>query len=336
MDTEIVTETVDTTDDLTAFEAEFFGTAVKTEEVTPEDVPSETQDEDEGDAPTEDTPEEPVDEPADEEEEDDGEDEEETELFKVKRKKSAGERIRELTAARREAERREADLRVEMERLRSEAKTEDTKPKAAEVSAPLAEDAPNPDSVLEDGTQQYPLGEFDPRYIRDLTRYTIRVENEAAKAELAKAEEAKHMLTAERELISQWSVKLDAAKEAIPDLEEKAAEIEDTFRDIQPDYGKYLASTIMSMEKGPEVLHYLATNIGEAKKIVASGPTAATLALGRIEARFDSKTVSSEKPRTSKAPTPPPTNRGHGGKFSVAPDTDDLDAFETQFFNRKR
>ena len=96
------------------------------------------------------------------------------------------------------------------------------------------------------------------------------------------------------------------------------------------------------MDKGPDVLYYLASNPEEARQIVNSGAQKATLALGRIEAKFlevESK-KSSAKPKVSKAPTPPPPNaraRGANGAFiSVQPDTDDLDAFEAAFFDKKK
>jgi hypothetical protein len=49
------------------------------------------------------------------------------------------------------------------------------------------------------------------------------------------------------------------------------------FSGIEPSYGEYLAATIMGADNGPEVMYYLSQNIGEAQKIVASGPAAATL-----------------------------------------------------------
>jgi hypothetical protein len=276
---------------------------------------------------------EPVDEPADEKDDDDA-DEEETNVFKIKRKKSAGERIRELTTARHEAEREADRLRRENEELKSSKKVEE--PEASKPSADLEKDAPNPDEQLDGGAPKYPLGEFDPKYIRDLTRYTIKVEREAAKAEETKSAEEAHYKEAEQALQTSWSDKLAAVDPEIKEgLRATAVDLENTFRDLHPDYGKYLASTIMSMDHGPQVLHYLASHLGEARKIVASGPTAATIALGRIEARFDVDVEKVKKVRETKAPPPPPTNRGSGGKFSVAPDTDDLDAFEKAFFKKK-
>ena len=88
----------------------------------------------------------------------------------------------------------------------------------------------------------------------------------------------------------------------------------------------------MSMDHGPDVLYYLAENVDEAKEIFESGPQKATIALGRIESRYI-QSESTKRPRVSKAPSPPPTNKGSaGGSKTVRPDTDDLDSFEKTFF----
>lgn len=335
--------TVDVSDDLEAFEKEFF--LFKDDVVTSEDVPSaddvvenednepeavEAEDGDTGDTPAPDA------------EDDDAEEdeEEETPVFKVKRKKSAKERITELTAARHEAERRADELARRLEAL------EATAPKAKNDNEPglradqLPEGAPTPDDELEDGTPKYPLGEFDPKFIRDLTKFTINEEREAAREAEAQEREAARMREAEEDLADEWAQRLVAAKDELPDLATKAVELETTFRDIDPNYGKYLATTIMSMEFGPQVLNHLAHNIREAQQIVASGPTSATLALGRLEERFRSavKAAPVEGPklrseRRTQAPVPAPVLRGNGGtRRDIPDDTDDLDAFSDKFF----
>ena len=83
----------------------------------------------------------------------------------------------------------------------------------------------------------------------------------------------------------------------------------------------------MSMDKGPDVLYYLSSNPDEAKEIVNSGAQKATIALGRIEARFlddetDTKTV---KQKVSKAPVPPPKNKGSSAtKMSLDATSDNV------------
>ncbi len=251
-----------------------------------------------------------------------------------KKKKSVQERINELTAKARE----EREARQELERRLAEfeaAKDPQDKPKPKVTVDP---DAPHADDTLEDGTDKYPLGEFDPAFISDLVKYTNRKEREELKAvqEQEKAEKA------QREhfdnITSTWEGKLAAAEDKYDDLREKAAELEETFADLDPKYGVYLAETIMTLDAGPDVLYYLATHLDEAERIVNSGATKATIALGRLEARFLAEAEEAEKaPKPSSAPTPPPVLKGSsGGKVTIRPDTDDLEAFEKLLYSKKR
>jgi len=323
------TQVAEVTDDLDAFSAEFFGQGTKQND----EAPPTTEPEVKPDEPDE--PLDPVeDAPTPETDTSDPEDDDEPEAEKPKGKQSAQERIRELTAARREAEREAAALREEFEKLKALVEGKD-KPTAQPEPAPApSTDGPSPDDLNEDGSEKYPLGEYDPRYIRDLTKYTIKVEREAEdkeKAEAAKAEEAK---AAQEALTEEWSEKLTKAQESYPDLRERLNTLDETFADVEPAYGEFLAATVMSMDFGPDVLYYLANNLDEAQKIVKSGPTKAVIALGRLEARF-ADTEAVKKPKLSAAPTPPPTNRGSAPAVGVAPDTDDLDAFAAMYFKRK-
>ncbi len=196
-----------------------------------------------------------------------------------------------------------------------------------------AKTAPSPEDRNEDGTDKYPLGEMDPSFIRDLTRFTLAEEREAFKADLAKEAEEAKASAAKAELVNAWTEQLVPAQERYPDFLEKGQELLDTFQDIDARYGEYLEATIMSMENGTDVLYYLASNPEEADQIIKSGPTKATIALGRISTRFD-KEETQPKIRPSKAPVPPPTNRGTSVSRSVPDDTDDLDAFAKKLFKK--
>lgn len=345
--------TVDVTDDLDAFSAELFKTPAalddadqvvdegegESEEAT--ETPSATEEVEESVAPEEEANDE-EDALAHEDDDDTEDEEEDRSLFKTKGRKPARERINELTARAREAERRAEALLRELEEARSKREPEDKPTQEAKSSTAPLEGAPDPEAEDKDGNPVYPLGEFDPHYIRDLTKFTIKQETAAAKAAEAEARQREALEQAENELVETWTEKLKESAERLPDLSQKAVGLEETFRDLDPNYGKYLASTIMALEYGPDVLDYLADNIAEAQKIVASGPTQATIALGRLEARFafkNEKRDEVEKGRIVKptsAPTPPPTNRGSAGKKGVSADTDDLDAFERHFFVPKR
>jgi hypothetical protein len=81
-----------------------------------------------------------------------------------------------LTAKAREAERREAELIRRLEQIEARKPEENTKPEPKPLREQLPAEAPNPDALDEDGEPIYPLGEFDPKYIRDLTKFTIAEE----------------------------------------------------------------------------------------------------------------------------------------------------------------
>lgn len=210
----------------------------------------------------------------------------------------------------------------------------------APVSAATDSGEPDPSAKNEDGSDKYPLGEYDPAFNKDLVKYTIAKEREAA--EIRKAEEMIQEQTQKEQqaLAASWQVKLDAAKEQYPDFDEKAVELVEAFDGIDDKYGAYLSQTIMGMEYGQDVLYYLANNVDEARTIFNSGGQKAAIALGRLEARFAFANEEKEtpRPRVSKAPTPP-THLNKGSSVAVAEipdDTDDLDAFSQKFFSKKK
>ncbi|MBU6231613.1 hypothetical protein KGP36_03000 [Patescibacteria group bacterium] len=250
------------------------------------------------------------------------------------KKKTAKDRIDELTAARREAERREQSEREARIALEARLKAlEEIKPK--EAPKPVIEaTAPTADDVNEDGTAKYPLGEFDPNFIRDLTKFTIAEEqSNIAKAREAQAVEAQRKQFI-NDLSAKWTEKVNNITETIPDFKEKGQNLVSVFNGLDPQYGEFLSTTLMQMEHGPEVLNHLANNIEEATRIVNSGPINAAISLGRLEAQF----VQKEKPkaRPSAAPQPAPVNRGIAVGGEVPGDTDDLDAFSSAFFAKRR
>jgi hypothetical protein len=328
-------ETDDT--NLDDFSAEFFGES----KADPDDAkPEEDVDkEDSDDAPPqadEDTQDEDTtDDESSDSDEGETEEEDEPEEAPKPKKKTAQDRISELTAARREAERRADALEARLAALEKPAPKDEeaqatTSTEVAEVSPPKATD------LNDDGTEKYPLGEFDPNFITDLAdfrveqRFAERERQEQEKAARAKQDEAMG------ELEAQWNGQLETARERYPDYNDKIADLQPVFSDVDEHYGDYLSNTLMSMEKGTDILYYLADHPEEARQIVDSGPQKATILLGRLEARFIESEDSAPPRRVSKAPAPPPANKGSSGaRTAVAPDTDDLDAFETLFFNKK-
>jgi hypothetical protein len=304
----------DVTDDLDVFSSDFFEETKKEEikeepkeDVTPEDEPVE---DDNQEAP-EDT---------DDPEEDDDKPEE-----KPKKVNRFQERINELTAKAKEAERAREALEAKLAEV---AKQETPKP-----TPQVETKGPQPDDRNEDGSDKYPLGEFDPTYIRDLTRHTIQAETQEAKRQEAQERAQRQEQEARQALDEQWQEKLLPTVELHEDFVEKTLGLETAFDGLDPNYSDYLVNTIKSLDHGPEVLYYFANNLAEAQKFVRMGPLAATLALGEYNAMF--KGQSRKETKVSKAPPPPQVNKGSKTRMAIAGDTDDLDAFETVFYKRK-
>lgn len=331
-------ELVDINDDLDAFEKDFF-------QKEPDETPAKEEKVDEkkedvaeiGD----DRPANDDDTDADEdakptEDEDETEDEADELKPEDKPKSKTQKRIEKLLERERLANERAEALEQRLAKLETSSK-EVAEPETQSLRERLPADAPNPDATDKAGNPIYPLGEFDKDYIRDITAYSVKKELAEAEGRKAKEVEAARMEQARTEIQKGWLERLDKAEEDIPDLREDISDLTTTFQGIQPEYGEYLATAIMANPKGPEIMHYLSQNIGEAQKIVASGPTAAILALGRLEARFTPEDKPDEKSnrKQSNAPKPPENrSRGSGAKVSTAGDTDDLDAFEKVFFKK--
>lgn len=319
------------TEDLDAFTNEFYG---RNPDPEPESPTSE--EEPEGEVEQEEVAE--VETDSQEEDPDSEVEVEPVEPQANKPKPTVQDRINELVKQREDAK-RDGDAKLEALRQEFEAKLAALVPKV-EVKAEAGE--PTPDDTNEDGTAKYELGEFDPQYIRDLTRYTLTQERNQAAAQAAEEAQATKEREAQDALVGSWNEKVTAATTQYPDFMEKGQALLGGFDGLDPSYAQYLSTVLMSMDKGPDVLYYLSNNPAEAVTIVNSGAQKATLALGRIEAKFleADATKVLQKPKVSKAPSPVPANarsRGSNGAFvSVAPDTDDLDAFTKEFFVKKK
>jgi len=318
-ETETTTEVqFDNSDDLDAFSAGFFGQ--KPAESTPTKVEAEQ-------GPVDETP---VEAEAQTDEEDEAELQEE--VKEAPKKKTVQDRIDEVVRQReelkRESESQLAELRAEVEKLKN--------PVSANPVAQATASEPVPDATDKDGNPVYALGEFDPQYIRDLTRFTLQQERAKVDAEVAETQRRNAVQQEQQALTTSWNSKIEEATKEYPDLVEKGQALLNNFNNLDANYAGYLSTVLMSMDKGPDVLYYLSNHPDEAAAIVNSGAQKATLALGRLEARFSKSEQEAPKPKTSKAPAPIPRNaqaRGTNGAFiAVEPDTDDLDAFSQEFF----
>lgn len=334
---------VTATDNLDDFAANLFGgsEAQPSDDATSEEVET---DEVEYDAP-EDTDTQSADDGATEEA--DEADEEETDTTDedegTKPKNRFQERINEVTAARRAAEREaeaERQLRLKLEQeLQEYRKNKDPEPDPVQQEATQTDGAPKPTDKNSDGTDKYPLGEFDPKFIRDTVEYMLDEKQEAQKREQAEYQRQQELLRQREAVQEAWEEKLVDARERYPDYQERGQELIDSFAGIDEQYGQYLTDTIMEMDAGPDVFYYLATNPQEAKKIVDAGPRKATIALAKLEAQFVSAPSETKavRTKTTKAPPPPPQLKGSSvARASTPINTDDLDAFTKALFNKKK
>ncbi len=249
-------------DNLDDFSASFFGETKQTSE-----APAKAEEEVELEQKADDANTEEVDTQSEETGDDDtpapDDDDDETEQkAKPEKKNRLQERINELTAARREAERKLAEAEAKL--------AEKQTPKPEPAKAVEESKGPDPLAKNEDGSDKYPLGEFDPKFVKDTIQHAL---NEQAKAaEVQKAEQEK--LSAEEQyrntLVNSWNEKLEDVRERYPDYEEKGQEMLSVFEGIDQAYGQYLTDTLMEMDAGPEVFYYLANNLDEAERIVTA------------------------------------------------------------------
>lgn len=211
---------------------------------------------------------------------------------------TAKDRIDELTRQKYE-ERREKEY---WRNLALEAKQAKSEPEPA----PKAADRPDPAS--------YDSGEFDTKFIEDLTDWKANTAVERKLAEM----EAK---TTAKTLNEQWEQRVAKVAETLPDFE--SVVYNDRWQ-MSPT----MAEAFRSIEGGPQVAYHLAQNPAEASRIYRLSPTLQAIEIGKLETKL--ATPKPTKTATD-APTPGPQVRGSGGKFAVAPDTDDFAAFEKQF-----
>lgn len=81
---------------------------------------------------------------------------------------------------------------------------------------------------------------------------------------------------------------------------------------------------------GPKIADHLGANPAELRRLEGLSPIQQARELTRLEMRLSEPAKPTPRTATN-APEPPPQARGAGGRFAVAPDTDDFAAFEKNF-----
>lgn len=219
----------------------------------------------------------------------------------AKRKPTAQERFDELTREKYEA-RREADY---------------WRAKALEREQPAREKQPDEDA--EPDASSYEYGESDARYIRDVARFDARQEARAqAQAQEQQRRAQVQVATFETRLREQFP---DGEPEGIANIR-RMATLSAPIQDL-----------ILTSEIGPKIADHLGANPAEIARLSALPPHIIGRELGKLEARLETPPPPKAKTVTD-APEPAPSVvRGAGGRFTVAPDTDDFAAFDKQYGN---
>jgi hypothetical protein len=233
----------------------------------------------------------------------------EAEAEQPKPKKSAQDRIDELTRARRDAER-------EAEYWKSKALQPETRQETA-AEPDKGDSKPDP--------SQYPDGVRDAAYIEALTDWKVEQAVEQAVAQTLSARTAAEQA---QSVDQTWKARQAKAAEAHDDYQDvviKGAERGDWV--CTPE----MAAVIKESEQGAEVAYQLAKDPAEARRIAGLSPLAQARELGRIEARLEEPKAKVPPKTVTTAPEPGPTVRGAGGRFTVAADTSDFAAFEAQY-----
>lgn len=226
---------------------------------------------------------------------------------------SVQERIDELTAKQRQAERDLEAERRETARLREELEQRGKKPDDQQKKERSPDERPNPDD--------YEFGEADGKYIEDLAvwRADQRInEREQQRAFQAQIDEVEKNWTN--------AVGSDDVKAKYADFDEKVTKGADRGDwDLSP----IGVAIVKSSPVGPDVAYHLASNAAESKRIAQLSPVEQALEIGRLEGRFMNSGGKQPAKVASDAP-PPPENRsrGAGGKFQTAPDTEDFASFD--------
>lgn len=214
-----------------------------------------------------------------------------------KPKKSAQDRIDELTRARREAER-------DAEYWKAKA----TQPQTEAQAAPVPEAPARPDP------SEYQDGALDPQFIEDLTDW----KTDQAVARSLQQRDAEGRTKTARQSFDERAARL------YPDGEPAGLQ---AIRQM-PTLPVAVQDVVLTSEDGPKLAEYLGSNIGELQRLSTLSPALQAYELAKIEIK-----LAAPKPAKTITDAPPatPQVRGSGGRFTVGADTDDFAAFEKQF-----
>lgn len=257
-------------------------------------------------------------------------------------------------ASRKDAERKHADTKAELERaqqrirdLETKGNDERFKPRTVQPhEVPATEDA----ALAKVLKQRTDLGakpaqeSFDDYGTFEQKRDEWLEQSGALKRE----EELIRRQVADR-LNEQSAANARSARDLVEGHEGRVA----AYRVAHPTYDKDLEAVgdlrpsplmqqaLMEAEDGPAIIHYLAQHPEEAKKLVALSPMSGVTAIGRISASLAAKSQARPNPtagippRISKAPRPQGSVLGSGKGANTAVDLDDPNMTQEEYMKRR-
>ncbi len=229
----------------------------------------------------------------------------EGEAKSAKPRKSFQERIDEKTRETHEERRLREDAEKRAEYWEQVARNSSPQPKAHE---PESDGRPDPSTFAE--------GVYDPAYIDALTDW--------------KADQAVEKRFTQREAQARTQTALQAftqrVTEQFPDGEPAGLE---QIRRL-PTLSPVIQEVMLESDIGPKLANHLGANPRELARISALPPIQQARELTKLEMKLATPPAPTPKTATD-APAPTPQVRGSGGRFTVAPDTNDFAAFEKQY-----
>lgn len=115
-------------------------------------------------------------------------------------------------------------------------------------------------------------------------------------------------------LQTDWETKVTKAESKYEDFDEIVGELQPTTP---------WAVAIMEADNGADVAHYLGTNLGEAKRIMALPPHKQHLEIGRLSAKLEMTPFAPKTPSRAPAPIKPVGGKS-GGSSDLPQDSDDI------------
>ena len=222
-------------------------------------------------------------------------------------------RLDELTREKYEERRRADALQAELQRAMSMLERQQGGPEPSpQTRIPAQTGAPDP--------AQYPDGELDLSFIRDLTRYEVRQEMESARQAVL-----------HQQAVSEIQGREDAARARYADYDAIVNPENLAPLAANPD----LFRTIAAHDQGPELAYYLGRNPQEVLAIAQMSPYQAAMRVGQLLSAITPGEPAS-KPGPSRAPAPIQPLRGAGSAPAISYEQAQASAIESGDFDRWR